>query len=152
MPRISPHPSLLCGVRQISTYVAIDRGSTMPLSARKNALLSPAGWAEGLRPSTRFFSRLREFSLARERGNGKGAAVSPFSSFHAPLTSLPVSSHLLRIVSLTVELRRWRLLLRSPSTARALGCCASAEALRSAEQGFPPPVPKGSAGSGCTLG
>ena len=40
------------------------------------------------------------------------------SPLYAPLTSSLVSSHLLRIVSLTVELCRWRLLLRSPSTAR----------------------------------
>lgn len=98
MPRISPHPSSSAEQGRFPLTLQSLGAQNAPIRAQ-NALLSPAGWAEGLRPSTRFFSRLREFSL--RRGGRRGAAVSPSRSRTRP---------------------RWgvlALVLRSPSTARA---------------------------------
>lgn len=111
---ISPHPSLLCGVRQISTNVA-------NLLKRANALSFASRLGRGVAPLDALFLSLPRVLSAERGGRIRARRFSPFSSFYAPLTSLLVSSHLLRIVLLTVALRRWRLLLRSPSTARALG-------------------------------
>ena len=124
MPRISPHPSLLCGVRQISTLKLCDeppshkrtdfRGggftvslshfdlNTLALVLRSPSTARPLrcayapalclakasvrlpGWGQGLRPCTRFFGSLREFSLARERGTGRARRFSPSRSRPRP--------------------------------------------------------------------
>lgn len=112
-PAASPRTTL-CGVRQISTNVA-------NLLKRANALSFASRLGRGVAPLDALFLSLPRVLSAERGGRIRARRFSPFSSFYAPLTSLLVSSHLLRNVLLTVELRRWRLLLRSPSTARALG-------------------------------
>ena len=76
MPRISPHPSLLCGVRQISTNVAISWSAKRSLPRVKRASFA-CRLGGGVAPlHALFFSLARDLTAVRGKKGRGGFTVS----------------------------------------------------------------------------
>ena len=141
---ISPHPSLLCGVRQISTNVA-------NLLKRANALSFASRLGRGVAPLDALFFSLPRV-LSAERGENKGAAVFTahfvLRATHLLARELAPASHCLahRCASSVAALTPF-----TKYRTRPLGVAPLRRRFALRSKGFPLPSPRGARIPGVSL-